>query len=223
MGEPESRLTVLRQRLANCKLVAIFRGFPQDAVLAIGEVLAAAGIRAFEVTADSNQAGETLKNLRKALGDEVLLGMGTVITGAELEIASNGRADFVVSPVLVPNLAVKAHEIGLLAVIGAMTPTEVLSAYQAGADLVKVFPANVLGPAYFKELQGPLGFIPTLATGGITPENFTEYLRAGAHAVGMGKSLVGEPNDWRKTLKVVPELADRILKALHEDCGLQHH
>jgi len=223
MGETESSLAAPRQKLTECKLVAVFRGFSKDGVIAIGEVLAAAGLRAFEVTVDSDQAGETLKSLRKALGDRVLLGLGTVKTEAELEIALSGRADFVVSPVLVPNLAVKAHEIGLLAVIGAMTPTEVLSAYQGGADLVKVFPANVLGPAYFRELRGPLGFIPTLATGGITPENFTEYLRAGAYAVGMGKSLVGEPSDWRKTLKTIPELVDRILNTLDKDVGLQHH
>jgi len=119
-----------------------------------------------------------------------LLGAGTVVDAETARLAILAGAQFVVSPVLRPEMIEVCHRHDVAAIPGCFSPTEILTAWEAGADVVKVFPATSLGPAYFKDLRGPLPHIKLMPTGGVTIDNAADWIRAGAVAVGVGTALV---------------------------------
>ncbi len=156
--------------------------------------LAEIGARVFEVTMDADGAGAALRAVREAVDSAAegswLVGAGTVRSPAQLETALAAKADFAVSPILDPILVASALAAGLPFVPGAYTPTEADAAWRAGATFVKLFPASSLGPAHIRELQGPLGEIEVIPTGGIDASNAAAFLDAGATAVGIGSAIV---------------------------------
>ena len=176
------------------RLVAVLRRVtPQPELLALIDELADAGVRVFEITLDAPSGHEDLAAVRRHLLDigiaDALVGAGTVLGSETLAAAREAGADFAVSPILDRELVREAVSIGLPFIPGAMTPTEIVTAWAAGATLVKLFPASAVGPALVRELRGPLPDVPLLPTGGVDASNAAAFLDAGAVAVGVGSAL----------------------------------
>ena len=174
------------------RLVVVLRRIePTDVLLGLVAELADAGARVFEITMDSPSAGDDVRAVRDRFGsDGILLGAGTVTGEAQLEAARTAGADFAVSPVLDPALVRVATDSGLPFVPGAFTPTEISSAWQCGATFVKLFPASAVGPAFVRELRGPMPEVELIPTGGVDAANANDFLAAGAAAVGIGGALL---------------------------------
>ena len=186
---------MFKERLWHKGVLAILRGFNETEALHAALALLEAGISTIEVTADSQGAWRVIDTL-KTKESRLVVGAGTVLDTETARQAIEAGADFLFSPIVFPEMMQIAHRYGRLAIPGAMTPTEVLLAVEAGADIVKLFPAGSLGVNYLKELRGPFPYIPFLPTGGITLDNAPEFIQAGAVGVGMGSALVKK--DWVK-------------------------
>jgi 2-dehydro-3-deoxyphosphogluconate aldolase/(4S)-4-hydroxy-2-oxoglutarate aldolase len=164
------------------------------------------GIRVFEITLDSQDALQTITSLREDR-DLVVLA-GTVRTADEVRAAAGAGAQACVSPSLVPEMVEACEAAAVPAIPGAMTPTEIETAWRLGAEMVKVFPAARLGPEFIRDLRGPLDDIPLLATGGVDTSNAAAFLRAGAAAVGVGSALVGAADVREAARKLIRSALD---------------
>ena len=171
-------------------VVAVLRGADPRTVLDTAEALLAGGVTAIEVTADATGSTEMIRNLATELDGEAVVGAGTVLDAPTAQSAIAAGAEFVVSPSFHEEVVATCNRYGVLAAPGVMTPTEAVEAYEAGADVAKVFPAATLGPEHLAAMRGPLPQIPLLPTGGVTAENAGDYVEAGAVAVGAGSALV---------------------------------
>ena len=172
-------------------MVGIVRAGSPDAALQIAEACIAGGITALEVAFTTPDTLGVLRTLRERHGDDVLLGAGTVLDTETARAAILAGAQFIISPGVNVETITLCQRYQVLAMPGAMTPTEIVTALQAGADIVKVFPAEMFGPAYIKALRAPLPQAPLMPTGGVTVENLGEWFASGAVAVGIGGSLSG--------------------------------
>jgi 2-dehydro-3-deoxyphosphogluconate aldolase/(4S)-4-hydroxy-2-oxoglutarate aldolase len=171
------------------RIVAILRGCEPAHVLPIAEALYAGGVRLLEITLNSPGAFEAIETASARLGDSMVIGAGTVLDAAEATSAIAAGARFVLSPSLdIPTIR-RTIDLGAVSIPGAFTATEILTAWRHGASIVKVFPASV-GPAYFRDLRGPLPQIPLMPTGGVNLDNIREFDKAGAVAFGIGSALV---------------------------------
>lgn len=171
------------------RVVAILRRTEPRLAVETAEALLAGGVRAVEVTWNSPGVLDMLRAIRDALGSRLLLGAGTVLDAESAGAALEAGARFVVSPHTDPELVGALARRGIPCIPGAGTATEVLSAWRAGASLVKLFPAGSLGPSYLRELRGPLGDVPLLPTGGVTLDNAAAFVAAGAWGLGLGSAL----------------------------------
>ncbi|MHC4885653.1 MAG: bifunctional 4-hydroxy-2-oxoglutarate aldolase/2-dehydro-3-deoxy-phosphogluconate aldolase [Planctomycetota bacterium] len=181
-------------------LVGILRGFELSLTLEVAKAAADGGLTTLEVTMNTEGVEEQIAALVEAEGHRMNIGAGTVTTMAEYARARDAGACFIVTPVVVPEVIAAAKADGLPVMPGAFTPTEVFQAWQAGADLVKLFPAGFLGPGYVKELKAPLNQVKLLITGGVRFDNIDEYLDLGVEGFGIGGSLFNrarmEARDW---------------------------
>lgn len=173
------------------RVTAIVRGITADRLRKVADALLAGGVRSVEVTFDTPGAAEMIRVLKVEYAGELLVGAGTVLDAETCRTAILAGADFVLSPTLNADVIYMCNRYGKAAVPGVMTPTEVLTAIQAGADIVKVFPAGALGPGYVRDVLGPLGQARIMAVGGVDLENAEAFFRAGAACIGVGSSLVG--------------------------------
>jgi len=171
------------------QLVSIIRGARPDDLLPIVQALHAGGIRSVEVTINSPKALAGIERLADTLGDEMMIGAGTVLDPETARAALLAGARFIISPTLNRRTIQLTKRYGAVSIPGAFTPTEILTAYEHGADIVKVFPAS-LGPTYFKDVKGPLPHIPLMPTGGVKLDNIRAFQQAGAAAYGLGSALV---------------------------------
>jgi 2-dehydro-3-deoxyphosphogluconate aldolase/(4S)-4-hydroxy-2-oxoglutarate aldolase len=176
-------------RLRVLRVIAVVRGQDADEALQLARALVAGGVGAIELTFTIPGAEEALVEARLALGDRALVGAGTITRPDQVKSAA-AAADFLVSPHLNLELLSEMLATGILSVPGVLTPTEVVAANDAGASVLKLFPASALGPAYLKALQGPFPGLQVIPTGGITPTTAAEWLSFGALAVGLGSELV---------------------------------
>lgn len=182
------------------KAIAVIRMKDPARVFDVVEALKKGGIRAIEITMTVPGALDIIQRLAGAKPEGVLVGAGTVLDADTAAAAIRSGADFVVSPIADPGMiaACRAHDI--LVAPGAFTPTEIVAAWNRGADVVKVFPAASLGPQYFRDLKGPFPLLRLMPTGGVTMENARDFIEAGAAAVGIGTALVDrksvEAGDW---------------------------
>lgn len=173
------------------KIVGILRGMPAKKTLDIVDALIAGGINVIEVTANTNDAFDIINQLRDAFDQsELTLGAGTVLDTETAGAALRAGAEFIVAPNFNPEVVKMCNRYGAVVLPGVMTPTEAVNAYEAGADGLKVFPASTLGPSHIRSLKGPLPQLPLFPTGGISLENITAFISAGADGVGIGSSLV---------------------------------
>lgn len=178
------------KKLKKSEVVAVLRNMKPDRVVDIVKGLKSAGVNAIEITVETRDGLESLRVVKETFNEEVLLGAGTVLDGDTAKKVIDVGVDFIVTPIVSLEAIHTANRHDVFIGVGAMTPTEISSAYDAGADLVKVFPADSLGGAsYLKNVQGPLGHIPLMPTGGITLDNIGQYRGSGAVAVGVGSAL----------------------------------
>ena len=178
------------QSVLSEKIIAIVRLDDYASAVDVARALAAGGIRVLEFTLTGTGAIEAIAATRLALGDTVCVGAGTVLSAADAHATIAAGAQFVVTPALRPAVIEACVSHNVLAVCGGFTPTELLQAYECGAQLIKVFPAQAAGARYFSDVLAPLPFLKLVPTGGISALNAHEYLAAGAVAVGIGGSLV---------------------------------
>lgn len=187
-------ITGLTQR----RLVAILRGAPADKAPALVETLLRGGVHILEFTFDHGRPGYLddtclkVRRVKEAFGDDVLVGCGTVLCAEEADAAADAGAQLMICPHTDAQLIVYGKRRGMVCIPGALTPTEVVAAHHAGADMVKLFPAGELGLGYIRALRAPLPHIPLLAVGGVKPDNVGEFLSAGVTGFGVGSQLVDE-------------------------------
>lgn len=171
-------------------VVAVIRLKQAAKVSAVIDTLAAGGVRVLEITMTVPGAIEVIREISGALPDGVILGAGTVLDADTARRVIDAGARFIVAPTFDPDTIRACHERDVPMMPGCFSPTEILRAWQLGADVVKVFPATSLGPGYIKDVRAPLPDIKLMPTGGVTPENAGDWITAGAVAVGIGSSLV---------------------------------
>jgi 2-dehydro-3-deoxyphosphogluconate aldolase/(4S)-4-hydroxy-2-oxoglutarate aldolase len=165
------------------------RHLPPESISIIAGSFRDAGLTNLEITLNSPSAAEIIRHLVHDLGDQLNIGAGTVCTPGDLETALSAGAQYIVTPIMVPDVIKRCVDLGIPIFPGACTPTEIYRAWSLGAPLVKVFPAAQPGPGYIKEILAPLPFLKLLPTGGIGLDNFPEFLSAGATGLGIGSSL----------------------------------
>ena len=187
---PVTGRTSIVRSVEEAGVVAVIRMKEAAKVAAVIDALAAGGVRVLEITMTVPGAIEVIRSVSTALPDGVILGAGTVLDADTARRVIDAGARFVVAPTFDPDTIRACHECDVPAMPGCFTPTEILRAWQLGADIVKVFPATSLGPGFIKDVRAPLPDIKLMPTGGVTPENAGDWIKAGAVAVGIGSSLV---------------------------------
>ena len=171
-------------------IVAVVRSPDGAQLVEVARALVDGGVRAVEITLTVPDALTVVRQVRQALGDRILLGAGTVLDAHTARAALLAGAEYIVAPTVNPVVIRLCHRYDKLVMPGAFTPTEILTAWEAGADIVKVFPADVVGPAFFKALRGPLPQIRLMPTGGVDLTTAAAFLQAGACCLGIGGQLV---------------------------------
>ncbi|MEB7778971.1 bifunctional 4-hydroxy-2-oxoglutarate aldolase/2-dehydro-3-deoxy-phosphogluconate aldolase [Mammaliicoccus fleurettii] len=172
------------------KLIAILRNADPNNILPIVKTLYKAGVRAIEVTMNSPKALESIELIANEMKGKVVVGAGTVLDAESARLAILSGATFILSPTVNKDTIRMSKKYGAVSIPGALTPTEILEAYEYGGDIIKVFPTTTMGPEYIKDLQGPLPHIPLLPTGGVDLNNVEDFIKAGAVGVGLGSALV---------------------------------
>jgi 2-dehydro-3-deoxyphosphogluconate aldolase/(4S)-4-hydroxy-2-oxoglutarate aldolase len=178
------------QRVLDCGIVAVVRFSDPGPLVNVVKALADGGVTVAEVTFTVPNALDVIREAKRQLGDRVLLGAGTVLDPETARAALLAGAEFLVAPTVTLDVIKMCRRYDKLVMPGAFTPTEVLTAWEAGADVVKVFPADVVGPAFFKALRGPLPQVKLMPTGGVDLATAAEFLKAGAVCLGVGSQLV---------------------------------
>ena len=189
------------------KIVAIIRGADPADVLRIAEALQLGGVNIVEVTLNSPNALEVIKELTGKMSN-LLVGAGTVLSAADAKASVEAGAKFIISPSVNIDTITTTKKFGIVSIPGAYTATEVVNAFAHGGDIIKIFPAT--NAEYIKVLRGPLSHIPMMPTGGITPENISEFKRVGAVAFGIGTSLVDVKH------KITDEYLNRVTENAHK-------
>lgn len=185
-----SKVNPITEQLFNYKIVAILRGVEPSFARQTGEAIIAGGVKFMEITMNTNGAEQMIADWRTAFCKDAFVGAGTVIDLDHAKRAIDAGAQFLISPNLDLDVISYAKQFDVPVYPGVMTPTEILTAWKAGVDAVKLFPMASLGIDYLKEIRGPIKQVPIIATGGVTLNNIDDYFKAGAQAVGMGTQLV---------------------------------
>jgi len=203
------------QIIERAGLIPVLRARNAAQAHAVVRAMIAGGVTVVEVTMTVPGALDVMKELRKEYGAKLLLGSGTVTTAAEAEATIEAGAEFVVSPSLHPAVIAATKASGKLSIPGALTPTEIVTAWDLGADYVKVFPCSAMGGAsYLKSLLAPFPHLKLIPTGGVTLETAESFLRAGACALGVGSDLVNLAAVDQGTPEKITEAARAYLEVL---------
>ena len=183
-------------RFRELPLMGILRGVTGDSIELVIETAISSGLQTIEITMNTPGAPDLIRRAVKVAQGRLMIGAGTVVTSEHLKLALDAGARFIVSPMLVYDVAEYCRDNEIPVFPGAFTPQEIYNAWVAGATMVKIFPAQFLGPEYIREIKGPFNSIDMLACGGITPENIRSYFDCGASAVAFGGSVFRE--EWIK-------------------------
>jgi 2-dehydro-3-deoxyphosphogluconate aldolase / (4S)-4-hydroxy-2-oxoglutarate aldolase len=197
-------------------VVAVVRLDDAAAGAEVARALAEGGVTAIEVTMTVPNAVRLIADLSALLGDGVLVGAGTVLDAATAREVIQAGARFVVSPVFRPAVIEACHSQEVPVMPGCFTPTEILSAWDSGADVIKVFPATVLGPTFFKDVRGPLPHVKLMPTGGVTRSNAGDWIRAGAVAIGVGTALVDKQAVAARRFDTIRDNAAHFVAAVRD-------
>lgn len=197
-------------------IVAVIRADSGEKLTEVAEALLAGGVDVMEVTFTVPGAVRVLENVSDKMGDRVLLGAGTVLDTETARAALLAGAQFIVSPSTNIEVIRLCQRYDKLVMPGALTPTEVVTAWEAGADIVKIFPSDLTGPSYLKALHGPLPQVRLMPTGGVNLETAADFLRAGACALGVGGSLVESRAVAEGDMARIESLARQFVQIVHE-------
>lgn len=203
-------------RVLKTGLVAVVRADRGDQLADVAEALCAGGVDVLEITFTVPRAHRVLEQVADRLGDKILLGAGTVLDPETARIAILSGAEYIVSPHTNVEVIELCNRYSKLSLPGALTPTEVITAWEAGADIVKVFPSDLTGPAYLKALHGPYPHVRLMPTGGVNLKTAPDYLRAGACALGVGSSLVNSKMIAAGNLEPIQSLASQFVSVVRQ-------
>ncbi|UOQ45154.1 bifunctional 4-hydroxy-2-oxoglutarate aldolase/2-dehydro-3-deoxy-phosphogluconate aldolase [Halobacillus salinarum] len=205
------------ERIKKGRIVPVIRKASVDNILPIAGSLLKGGISTIEITAESKQADEMIQLVKEEYGEKVLVGAGTVLDGETARQMLLAGAEFIVAPSLNVETIKMANRYGAPCIPGVFTPTEIVTAFENGASMVKVFPASVLGPEYIKNIKGPLPHIPVMVTGGIHLDNMNTYFDNGAEVAGIGSQLV-KPENYKEESDYdrLAELAETYMKKISQ-------
>ncbi len=207
-------------RMIECGVVAVIRAPSSEMLTHAAKALVAGGVTVMEVTMTTPNALRVIEDVRNEMGDAILMGAGTVLDPETARMCILAGAEFIVSPTLNLETIKMCKRYSKIVVPGAYSPTEILTAWEAGADAVKVFPATGLGPGYFKDLKGPLPQIRLTPTGGVSLETVQDFVRAGAEFVAVGGNLVSKKalaeHDWQWITDTAKEFRRLVTEARAE-------
>lgn len=202
------------------KIIVIVRGIEKDKILPFAEAAYRGGIRLIECTYDATgktpdeQIADNIKMLCEHFGDKMLIGAGTVLTEKQVELTKNAGGKFIISPDTNPAVIARTKKEGLVSIPGSFTPSEAVTAHNAGADFVKLFPIADLGVKYVKNIKAPLSHIRFLAVGGVNANNLPEFLAAGALGVGIGSDIANKKlianNDFDAIERAAKTYVDQV-------------
>ncbi|WP_121741056.1 bifunctional 4-hydroxy-2-oxoglutarate aldolase/2-dehydro-3-deoxy-phosphogluconate aldolase [Natronorubrum halophilum] len=181
----------IRDRIVDGGVVAVLRGIDEDRIVPVARAIHEGGVDALEITADGTRASEQIAAVDRELADtDAIVGAGTVLDAPTAQSLIDAGAEFVVSPNTDVETVRLCNRQGILSAPGVMTPTEAVTAMEAGADVLKLFPASTVGPGHIGAIRGPLGDVDVIPTGGVAPDNVGDFFDAGAVAVGAGGAIV---------------------------------
>ena len=188
------------KHLEKLGVIAVVRVDNNSKVLSIIDALCEGGVNAIEITMTTPRAESLIDNIASQYNDKVLIGAGSVLDSETARAVILAGARFIVSPILNIETIHIAHHYDVVAIPGAFTPTEILRAWENGADIVKIFPATAMGPQYFRDIHAPLPYVKLTPTGGVSLENTAAFIKSGASCVGVGSALVSKEiinsSDW---------------------------
>lgn len=205
------------------KIFAILRGIHGKTVLQLAEALLRGGINLMEITFDQKDSSlhkltcDDISALNKELGDHVTVGAGTVTSTSLAQMAFDSGSQFIVSPNVDQQVIAHTVQCGMVSIPGGLTPTEILNAYNAGADFVKLFPAGVFGEAYLKAIIAPINHIGLIAVGGVNEENANSFINAGCVGVGIGGNLVNKEWISNGEFDRITNLSRKIIESIHSN------
>ncbi|MDD9948551.1 MAG: bifunctional 4-hydroxy-2-oxoglutarate aldolase/2-dehydro-3-deoxy-phosphogluconate aldolase [candidate division Zixibacteria bacterium] len=206
-----------------CGVVAVLRADRPDALVQVAQAIGRGGIGAVEITMTTPGALDVIGECANRLGDEILLGAGTVLDPETARAAILAGAEYIVTPTLNPDVITLCRRYDKVIIPGALTPTEILTAWECGADIVKVFPATAVGPRYFKDVKAPLPQIDLIPTGGVDLDNAGDFIRAGACAVAVGGNLVDKTavaaGEWQVLTDTARKYVETVRDARQEGGG----
>lgn len=201
-------------------VIAVIRANSSSQLMHVAEALKKGGVTSMEVTMTTPNALEVIQEVTRKYGDAILMGVGTVLDPETCNAALLAGAEFVVTPIMRPDVIQLCRRHGRPIVCGAYTPTEILIAWENGADFVKVFPADNLGPSYIKAVKAPLPQVEIIPTGGVDLNTAGEFIKAGCAAVAAGSSLVSkqilEAKDWNELTSTASKFVETVSKARSE-------
>lgn len=211
---------IIQNMIYENKIIAVARGINSEKILDTVNALVDGGIKLFEIPLNQKEpekVKDTLKTislLKREFGDRICVGPGTVLTVQQVVDAVEAGADYIISPNIDIEVIKKTKELGKISIPGALTPSEIVTAYNAGGDFVKIFPGGALGVGYIKAVKAPLSHIPVIVFGGVTVDNIDQYKAAGAEGFGIGGSLFDkkaiDAGDFGKITMIAKEYVNKI-------------
>ncbi|MBX0287684.1 bifunctional 4-hydroxy-2-oxoglutarate aldolase/2-dehydro-3-deoxy-phosphogluconate aldolase [Haloarcula salinisoli] len=212
-----TRKQEVKSALLDSGVTAVLRNIPEDQMVDVARAVHDGGVRALELTADAKRCSDQVAAVDRALEDtDAIVGVGTVMDPAAARNAIEAGAEFILGPHFDEDVVEVCNREGVLCIPGVMTPTEAADAMAAGADMLKMFPASTVGPGHISAIQGPLGDVPIMPTGGVDAENVADYFEAGAVAVGAGSALVDYEAIRNKDMEGVRESAAEFVEAVEQ-------
>jgi 2-dehydro-3-deoxyphosphogluconate aldolase/(4S)-4-hydroxy-2-oxoglutarate aldolase len=203
-------------KLTESGVIAVIRRIPAEHIEQVADHLIAGGVTALEVTVDTPEAFRSIEKLSLRLKGQAIVGAGTVLDRESAKMAINSGAEFVFSPSLHEDVIRTALRYGKIAVPGVMSPTEMVQAMEWGADIVKLFPASVLGAKFIKDVKAPFPHVPIIPTGGINLSNVAEFIRVGVAAVGLGGSLINMEEIKEGNYKGIQSRSEQFVRAIKQ-------
>ena len=198
--------------ILSSKVVAVIRMSNSDDALSVIEAISEGGIKCIEITMTVPNAVSVIDYLKHSIDKDVLIGAGTVLTEVQAREVIKAGVQFVVSPVFDPRMLQIGTEAGVVTIPGAFSPTEIYKAWNSGADIVKIFPASVLGTEFIRGLKGPMPDIRLMPTGGVTIDNAADWIRSGASVVAIGGDLLDKKAIQDRRWNVISERARRLVE-----------
>lgn len=204
------------ETILSCGVIAVVRLDDLSNAVAVAEALVEGGVTSIEFTFTNPKAGQAIEAARNAIGSRGSIGAGTVLDSETARIAILSGAEYVVTPTTKPETIQMCNRYSIPTVVGAFTATEMLTAWDAGASFIKVHPASLGGPKYFKDMLAPLPQLRLIPSGGVTPENVPDFIKAGAVAVAMGSNLVDAKTVAERNWSVITERARSLTASVAE-------